>query len=83
MKFRSRALIALLEEEKKSAQLLIEKIGLNEKELREISYQYGVSAAQLVEIIQYSKYQFPVQQERSNHCQPCHQQASNLNPSKY
>lgn len=83
MKFRSRGVPDRIKEEKESAQLLMEKIGLNEQELREISYQYGVSAAQLVEVIQYSKYQFPVQPEKSGHCHPCKQQAEQLNPVKF
>ena len=58
MKFRSRALNNRITEEKKSAQLLMEKMGLDKEELDEISYQYGVSAAQLLEVMQYSKYQF-------------------------
>lgn len=49
---------SLKAEEKKSAQLLIERMGLAKKELELISDQYGVSALQLVELIQYSKYQF-------------------------
>ena len=48
----------LLAEEKKSAKLLIEKMGMPKKELAQINETYGVSAFQLLELMQYSKYQF-------------------------
>ena len=83
MKFRSRALTTRLIEEKKSARLLMEKMGLDEKELEEISYQYGVSAAQLLELMQYSKYQFIITDSKPGNCQPCQQQPAYLNPVKF
>ena len=82
MKFRSRALTSRLIEEKKSAQLLMEKMGVDREELEEISYQYGVSAAQLLELMQYSKYQFIITDHKSTNCQPC-QQPAQLNPVKF
>lgn len=48
----------MLTEEKKSKDILIEKMGLPKKELEQINELYGVTAAQLVEFMQYSKYQF-------------------------
>jgi hypothetical protein len=45
-------------EEKKSARILIEKMGLAKKELDEINAQYGVSSSQLVELMQYYKFRF-------------------------
>jgi hypothetical protein len=82
MKFRSRVLNTRITEEKKSAQLLMEKMGLDKEELDEISYQYGVSAAQLLDVMQYSKYQF-IKGNKSGNCQPCRQQSAQLNPVKF
>jgi hypothetical protein len=45
-------------EEKKSARILIERMGLAKKELDEINAQYGVSSSQLVELMQYYKFRF-------------------------
>jgi hypothetical protein len=59
-------------EERKSVRLLMEKMGLSKRELEQISEQYGVSASQLVEVMQYSKYQFVHHHELSTgQCQPC------------
>lgn len=44
--------------EKESAKFLMEKMGLPKKELDEISTLYGVSAFQMMEVMQYSKYRF-------------------------
>ena len=44
--------------EKESAKILMEKMGLPKKELDEISDLYGVSAFQMIEVMQYSKYRF-------------------------
>jgi hypothetical protein len=82
MKFRSRALHSRLNEEKKSAQLLMEKMGLDKRELEEISYQYGVSAAQLVDVMKYGKYQFIMTKNEPGRCQPCQQEAVKLNTAK-
>jgi hypothetical protein len=40
------------------AKILIERIGLDKKELELISNKYSVSALQLVEMIPYGKYRF-------------------------
>jgi PP-loop superfamily ATP-utilizing enzyme len=56
--------------EKRSIQILVEKMGLTKKEIRDISNQYGVSAAQLVERMQLSKYRF-VYAEETARCAPC------------
>lgn len=56
--------------EKQSIQLLIDKMGLSRKEVLEISNKYGVSAAQLVERMQLSKYQFVYASAKSI-CMPC------------
>lgn len=58
-------------QEKKSAKILIEKMGLPRKELEQISEIYGVSAAQLLEVMQYSKYHFVYDEPPASQCQPC------------
>lgn len=45
-------------EEKKSEEILIEKMGLPKKELEQINDIYGVTATQIVEFMQLSKYKF-------------------------
>ncbi len=57
--------------EKKSLKLLMEKMGLAKKELEQINNQYGVSSSQLLELMQYSKYQFVYTEKMARHCQPC------------
>lgn len=57
--------------EKKSVQILVDKMGLTKKEIREISDKYGVSAAQLVERMQLSKYRFVYAEEEMMRCAPC------------
>jgi len=44
--------------EKDSVKLLMEKMGMSKKEISEVNNKYGVSAAQLVELMKLSKYQF-------------------------
>ena len=83
MKFRSRVLNTRITEEKKSAQLLMEKMGLDKEELDEISYQYGVSAAQLLEVMQYSKYQFIITGNKPGDGQPCQRQVAQVTPLKF
>jgi hypothetical protein len=57
----------LITDEKRSAKLLVEKMGMPKKELEQISETYGVSAFQLLELMQYSKYQFVYEEtDRSN-----------------
>jgi|GEM_PF-5720303 len=58
-------------QERKSVQLLIDKMGLTKKEIREISDKYGVSAAQLVERMQLSKYRFVYSERNAARCAPC------------
>ena len=47
----------LAKEEMRSEEFLIEKMGLAKKELEQIKNQYGVSASQIVELMQFGKYQ--------------------------
>ena len=57
--------------EKKSIKFLMEKMGMTKKEIEEINNKYGVSAAQLIEKMQLSKYQFVYTEQEPGLCQPC------------
>ena len=57
--------------EKKSESLLIEKMGMSKREIREVYMKYGVSASKLVELMQLSKYQFVYTGKVSGQCEPC------------
>ena len=58
-------------EEKNSIKFLMQKMGLQKKEFFQISEQYGVSASQLIELMQYSKYRFVYTNEVNSLCAPC------------
>jgi hypothetical protein len=58
-------------QEKKSESLLIEKMGMSKREIREVYMKYGVSASKLVELMQLSKYQFVYTGKVSGQCEPC------------
>jgi hypothetical protein len=62
---------SFLSEEKKSEYLLAEKMGMSQREIREIYLKYGVSAAKLVELMQLSKYQFVYSGKVDGQCEPC------------
>jgi hypothetical protein len=57
--------------EKRSIKFLMEKMGMSKKEIEEINNKYGVSAAQLIEKMQLSKYQFVYREQEPGQCQPC------------
>jgi hypothetical protein len=57
--------------EKKSENVLIEKMGMSKREVREVYLKYGVSASKLVELMQLSKYQFVYTGKVSGQCEPC------------
>lgn len=57
--------------EKKSENLLIKKMGMSKKEIREVYMKYGVPASKLVELMQLSKYQFVYTGKISGQCEPC------------
>lgn len=59
MKMRNKAKVnSLNSTEKKSIELLMNKMGMSRKEVQHVSSLYGVSAAQLLELMQLSKYHF-------------------------
>ena len=62
---------ALSSAEKKSENLLIEKMGMSKKEIREVYLKYGVTASKLVELMQLSKYQFVYSGKVEGQCEPC------------
>ena len=57
--------------EKDSQKLLMEKMGLSKKEMRQINQMYGVSAVQLLELMRLSKYQFIFTGKVPGQCEPC------------
>jgi hypothetical protein len=58
-------------QEKKSETLLMQKMGMSKKEIREVYLKYGVSASKLVELMQLSKYQFVYTGKVEGQCEPC------------
>jgi hypothetical protein len=66
-----RQLPSLSNEERKSENLLMEKMGMSKREVREVYLKYGVSASKLVELMQLSKYQFVYTGKVSGQCEPC------------
>ena len=58
-------------QEKKSETLLMQKMGMSKKEIREVYLKYGVSASKLVELMQLSKYQFVYTGKVDGQCEPC------------
>ena len=69
--------------EKKSAKLLMEKMGMSQKELREVNNKYGVSAEKLLELMQLSKYQFVYTDKVPGQCQPCENAVRRLRIANY
>lgn len=57
--------------EKKSENILMEKMGMSKREVREVYVKYGVSASKLVELMQLSKYQFVYSGKVSGQCENC------------
>lgn len=56
--------------EKDSEILLMEKMGMSKREIREVYLKYGVAASKLMEIMRLSKYQF-VYGKIDGLCEPC------------
>jgi len=66
-----RQVLSLSSIEKKSENLLIEKMGMSKKEIREVYLKYGVTASKLVELMQLSKYQFVYTGKVEGQCESC------------
>jgi hypothetical protein len=62
---------ALFASEKNSEYILMEKMGMSRREVREVYLKYGVSASQLIELMQLSKYQFVYSGKVEGQCEPC------------
>ncbi|MDP9230564.1 MAG: hypothetical protein M3O67_07825 [Bacteroidota bacterium] len=62
--FTSKKKLSQNEIEKHHQKLLMEKMDISKKEILEINQKYGVSASKMIELMQYSKYQF-VNKEKS------------------
>jgi hypothetical protein len=71
MKNSTEKTFALSHAEKKSEDLLMEKMGMSKKEIREVYLKYGVTASRLVELMQLSKYQFVYSSRVAGQCEPC------------
>ena len=59
--------------EKNSIKLLMEKMIVSRKEILEINNRYGVSAAQMIELMQLSKYEFVNKVKKHVQCKPCNE----------
>lgn len=57
--------------EKDSEILLMEKMGMSKREIREVYLKYGVAASKLMEIMRLSKYQFVYAGKIDGLCEPC------------
>ena len=59
--------------EKTSAKLLMKKMGIPKKDLKDISHLYGVSFTKIVELMQLSKY------KATAHPEPCEPATQKIN----
>jgi glycerol-3-phosphate dehydrogenase len=50
--------VSLNNDEKSSAKLLMNKMGLTKREYEEISAKYGVNASKLIEVMQMGRYRY-------------------------
>lgn len=62
---------SLLRPEAESENLLMRKMGMSQREIREVYAKYGVSASRLVEVMQLSKYPFVYEGRVAGQCEPC------------
>jgi len=69
--FIQRQVSSSLHIEKQSESLLIEKMRMSKREVREVYLKYGVTASKLVELMQLSKYQFIYTGKVEGICEPC------------
>lgn len=67
----SKVVASIPSAEKKSEILLMEKMGMSKKEIREVYEKYGVPASKLVELMQLSKYQFVYSGKVPGQCESC------------
>ena len=61
----------LTSSEERSQAFLMQKMNISLKEIEEIILQYGVNAAQLIELMQFSKYAFTHDEKIDALCAPC------------
>lgn len=61
----------LSDADQNSEKILLEKMGMSRKEIREVYNKYGVGPAKLVELMQLSKYQFIYSGRVAGQCEPC------------
>ena len=54
-----------------SEKVLMDKMGMSRREMKEVFLKYGVPASKLVELMQLSKYQFVYSGKVPGQCEPC------------
>lgn len=57
--------------EMNSEKILMEKMGMSRREMKEVYLKYGVPASKLIELMQLSKYQFVYAGKVPGQCEPC------------
>ena len=57
--------------EKNSIRELMDKMGMSKEEIQVVRNNYGVSASQLLQLMQMSKYQFVYPGRVPGQCDPC------------
>lgn len=55
-----------------SEKILMQKMGISKKEIREVTALYGVNPSRLIELMMLSKYQFVYNGKAEGQCEPCH-----------
>lgn len=69
--------------EKRSAEFLMEKMNISKRELKEIASFYGVSFSRIVELMQFSKYEFVIKDDLAGRCEPCKTGPGQMNLTKF
>lgn len=54
-----------------SEKILMDKMGMSRREVKEVYLKYGVPASKLIELMQLSKYQFVYSGKVPGQCEPC------------
>jgi len=65
--------------EMNSEKILMDKMGISRREVKEVFLKYGVPASKLIELMQLSKYQFVYSGKVPGQCETC-MMTQRLNP---
>lgn len=57
--------------EMNSEKILMDKMGMSRREMKEVFLKYGVPASKLIELMQLSKYQFVYSGKVPGQCEAC------------